>query len=381
MSLRRVYLTLAFVTAAVVPLAGQATAMTLLPDYLIIATAPGSEGHALDLQDSELGAISREEDGDPLRFNNVSPPQGNRAIPSGARGPELGIITLDGDVAVTDRTGTVTLSNSDIHAENAGPNNVGSQGIDCANSFNGCSDNGQEISESNPLGPDEDGSGFNTMPLPGGPNFSQIANQNGIQGDVSLGGLVDELVDFRAEVAGLDADQVLNIAGLNNEDRTFTFGAGLTVVDIVTNDNDFDLSNSNFIVSGEEDTSVIFRVESEQALVASNSNFLLAGDIGLNNVLFFVDDDSTSFNFNNVEFLGFSFFDFGGLATNNVASFDNVRGCGQLVTDRIGFNNVSLVNCAYAPEVAAVPLPAALPLFGTALALLGLAQVRLRRAA
>ena len=372
-------MTAAAFVALSAPFAGSASATTLLPEYMIIATSPGSEGHALDLQDSELGAISREQDGDPLRFNNVSPPQGNRAFPSGTRGPELGVITLDGDVAITDRTGTVTLSNTDVHSESAGPGSPGSQGIDCANSFAGCSDNGQEISTSNPLGPDEDGSGFNTTPLPGGPSFTQIANNNGIQGDVSLGGLVDDLVDFRSEVAAFTADQTLNLAGLNNEDRTFTFGSGLTVVDINTGGNDFDLSNANFIVEGEADSSVIFRIEAEQALVASNSNFLLAGAIGLSNVLFFVDDDSSSFNFDNVEFFGFSFFDYLGLSQTNDAVFNNVRGCGQLVTDQVKFNNVSMTNCAYNPELSVVPLPAALPLLGTALIMLGALRMRGRR--
>jgi len=371
------FFTAAALVALSAPVSIPAQAASLLPEYMIIATSPGSEGHALDLQDSELGAISREEDGDPLRFNNVSPPQGNRAFPSGARGPELGVITLDGDVAITDRTGTVTLSNSDIHARTAGPNSPGSQGIDCANSFAGCSDDGQEISTSNPLGPDQDGSGFNTTPLPAGPSFTQIANENGIQGDVSLGGLVDELVDFRAEVVGFAADQTLNLSGLNNEDRTFTFGSGLTVVDIDTGGNDFDLSNANFIVEGEADSSVIFRIEDEQALVASNSNFLLSGAIGLNNVMFFVNDDSSSFNFDNVEFFGFTFFDYLGLSQKNDAVFNNVRGCGQLVTDQIKFNNVSMNHCGFNPTV--VPLPAALPLFGTALILLGAVRMRARR--
>ncbi len=73
-----------------------------------------------------------------------------------------------------------------------------------------------------------------------------------------------------------------------------------------------------------------------------------------------------------------------GLASDNVATFSNVRGCGQIVTDHVNFSNVSMSACSFdisslEPAVA-VPLPASLPLMLTGLAVLGFIRSR-RRAA
>ncbi|MCP4766752.1 MAG: PEP-CTERM sorting domain-containing protein [Gammaproteobacteria bacterium] len=61
----------------------------------------------------------------------------------------------------------------------------------------------------------------------------------------------------------------------------------------------------------------------------------------------------------------------------NVISFNNVKFCGQVVTDTINFQNVSGSGCEFNPSVPEVPVPAAVWLFGTALAgLLGFSKRR-----
>ena len=134
---------------------------------------------------------------------------------------------------------------------------------------------------------------------------------------------------------------------------------GLNIVDIDTDGDDFDLSNSNWIVSGQADTSVIFRISQEAKFNASDGNLLLAGDIGANNVLFLVDskDGNGSFTFNNVEFFGYSFWDYSGIGLKNEAVWNNVRGCGQVVADKVNFNNVSMVGCEFEPETTTTETP------------------------
>ena len=180
--------------------------------YLIIATGDSrgnnNVGDALNMQDSEIGAISAESGA--LRFNAVSPRQGNPAFPAGTRGPATGIITLDGDATVTSLSGQAKLSNSDVHAVNTGPANVGSQGIDCANSFSGCNTG---IS-SGALGVAGSGSGFNQTGLPGGPSFSQVAENNGYQGSIAQDGLLTALGDLWDDYWDLSATQTFDHDGL-----------------------------------------------------------------------------------------------------------------------------------------------------------------------
>ena len=141
----------------------------------------------------------------------------------------------------------------------------------------------------------------------------------------------------------------------------------LNVIDIDTNGNDFYIANSNLTIKGDADDFLIFRVSESWTMEVSESNLLLDGDIGDNNVLFYVDADEgeESFNFDNATFYGMSLWDIG-LDTENVVSFNNVQFCGQVVSDQVNFQNVSGSGCEYNPSV--IPVPAAVWLFGTALA-------------
>ena len=122
-------------------------AVTVVPDYMIIANASADQGHAFNMQNSEIGAIGP--NFQPSR--SVSPPAGTLQLPDGnpllptqleldqlgfsgqISVPIIGSITLDGDVAITSDDGTLfTSSNSDVHIANFGPDSPGAQGIDCA---------------------------------------------------------------------------------------------------------------------------------------------------------------------------------------------------------------------------------------------------------
>jgi hypothetical protein len=364
--------------AASVLIALPAGAVTVA-DYMIIGTGVGSLGDTLNMQDSELGAISAESGA--LRFNNVSPPQGYRAYPGTATGyPTTGVITRDGDVAITSATGKATLSNTDIHSLGTG---LGSRGIDCANTFSGCRTNGISTGT---FGAGGSASGFNTTALPSGPSFTQVAENNGYQGSVGFTALLAELGTLRSSYWSLASTDQLNLTStggqIQSQDRTLTYGSGLHVIDIVTGGSDFKLDNANLIVNGNADTFVIFRVQQDSNFLSSNSSLLLAGNIGLSNVLFLVDgkQGAESFNFSNTTFYGYSFWDYLGRYSDNEASWNNVRGCGQLVTDQITFNNVSMTSCAYAaPPPTNVPEPGTLALLGLGLA--GLVWRRRRLAA
>lgn len=178
----------------------------------------------------------------------------------------------------------------------------------------------------------------------------------------------------------LAASATVNIASDIQSNRTDTFGSGLHIVDINTGGNDLKLNNANWIINGNADTFVIFRVTDGATLISSNGNFVLDGGILSNNVLFILDSDAgeASFNFSNTLFQGFSFWDIGGIGFN-IANFSRSRGCGQIVIDQAVFNDVSMTDCAFSfsDRTTPVPEPASLVILGTGL--LSLAVVVRRR--
>ncbi|MBL4906784.1 MAG: VPLPA-CTERM sorting domain-containing protein [Sneathiella sp.] len=345
-------------------------AATYLPDYLVIATGQSNSdknnvGNPLHLSDSELGAIGAN--------GAVSPPGSVPNVPGihGSARASSGI-TYDGDVAITETNGVITSSKSHIYSQNTGAGNQGTQGIECAGLYSTCTDSGKELDADSKHGTP-------------GPNLTNLGENKGVQGGFST-----LMTDLKNEAQTLTTNY-WNLAetpaydgmfefDVINSDTKSTFGSGLNVVDLGDGDSKFLLQNSTWTISGVADTFVIFRLQENAYLDITQANLLVdqTNGMGLNNVLFLVDADSgvNSFNFNNVFFNGISFWDYGRHGEKNVAGWNNVQGCGQVMTDSINFNNVSMTGCSF--EVSVVPLPAAFPLFGAALAVFGFAGWRKR---
>ncbi len=360
-------------SGAMTMVSAPAKAASYMPDYLVIATGQSNSnnnnvGNPLHLSDSELGAIGAN--------NKVSPPGSVPNVPQShgsVRAPNG--ITYDGDVAITETNGVITSSNSNIYSQNTGNTNPGSQGIDCAGSYKTCTDKGSQISSNNKHGTP-------------GPNVTKLGKNKGVQ---SIGqSAPNRMANLKAEAQTLTTDY-WNLAATDTfafdeikSNRKDTFGSGLNVVDLGAGDSKFLLQNSTWTISGDADTFVIFRLQDSAFFDISEANLLVdqTDGMGLNNVLFLVDTDdgNGSFNFDNLYFNGISFWDYGGQGEKNEAVWNNVAGCGQVMTDKINFNNVSMSGCSFNYEQpSAVPLPAAFPLFGAALAGFGIVGWRRRK--
>jgi len=332
-------------------------------DYMVITTLDPGDGHAFEMSDSEIGAIGEN--------TNTSPPGSLPALPGGTERTVSTGITLDGDAAITNG-GTVTFSNSDVHALNTGDLNPGSQGVDCDATYNICTDGGSQISSSNR---------FNQSSPTA--SFSTLANNNGIQGSIDLSGITTDLAFLQNLISNdLTTTSTIDLAGglvQNEANAIWDFSGdafiGLNVVDINTFGNDLSIVNSNLTIKGDAGDTIIFRVSPSWIMNVSESNLLLDGGIGDNNVLWYVDADEGegSFTFNNVTFYGMSMWDLDPDDVQNIMNFNNVQFCGQVITDQVSFSNVSGSACTF--DTSAVPVPAAVWLFGSGLiGLVGIAR-------
>ena len=331
-------------------------------DYMVITTLAPGDGDAFEMSDSEIGAIGVN--------SSTSPPGSLPSLPGGTERTVSTGITLDGDAAITNG-GKVSFSNSDVHAANTGPGNPGSQGVDCDATYIICTVNGGNISSSNR---------FNQSSPTA--SFSTLADNNGIQGSIDLFGITTQLEFLRNVINGLSATGSIDLSSTggkveNDTNAVWDFSggiSGLNVIDINTDGNDFSILNSNLTIKGDADDFIIFRVDLSWIMNVSQSNLLLDGGIGDNNVLWYVDADAGegSFTFNNVTFQGMSMWDLG-TDTDNIMNFNNVQFCGQVITDQVSFSNVSGSGCTF--DTSAVPVPAAVWLFGSGLiGLIGIAR-------
>ncbi|MBL4666391.1 MAG: hypothetical protein JKY04_03355 [Sneathiella sp.] len=333
-------------------------AATLVPSYMIIAKADGGLGDAFHSHDGEMGAINYI----PGRASDPSNPKG---VSAGYKSPIDGTIGLGGDIAVTSITGKISLERTDIHSTDTGYSN---QGIDCAASFGICTPSELKDNQYNSNSP---------VAI-----FSAVSDGNGVQGGQVHTDLLSELDTLASNYWAMGSTGILDLSSDGKiEDVSSTnffdtaYGSGLHVIDIDTGGFDMYVNNVTWRIDGEADTKVIFRVNSEANLKFSNANIYISDDMLMDSVLFLVDgkQGAASIDFSNTYFYGTSFWDHGGILgyADNYATFNDVIGCGQLISDRVNFNNVSMDGCTFNETPSVIPLPAAFPLFGAVLAAFG----------
>jgi len=156
--------------------------------------------------------------------------------------------------------------------------------------------------------------------------------------------------------------------------------SGLNIINIVTGGNDFNLNNSNFIVNGDENSTFIFIVEAFEDMLVANSRILAGENMGLNNILFAVQGNTTDthVNFSQSEVWGASFWDMSMSDQHWSGSIvaNNLRGCSQwpVVSNSLkDWNDVSFDRCAFGPSSPPNNVPEPMPVSLPALALFTLA--------
>ncbi len=303
-----------------VTLAASATALEpaiASSEYLLIGTGDaGRVGTSTAVSNFELGA------------NSMVVPMSGLAgsvppLPGNALSVTVGI-TGDGDVAITDTAGNFNYSNIDVW---------GNMGVDCASATVGpCIDG---LSNSN----------FNGTPM---------TPSSGVNANVNLNPVLDELSDAELAINGLASDITLDFSdnGIWDTSLSIVLVPGLTVFDFDTGGNDLNLQNfSNLLIDGPADAFAIFRIPDDANFLVSQSNLVVGdGGIGLNNVLFFTDkqDNNAHISIDDAIVNGVAFWDVGN--AGGEIQFDNVQGCTQVVADKINLNDVRLNNCAFVSE-------------------------------
>lgn len=256
-------------------------------------------------------------------------------------------------------TGTFVFSNVNLYA------NVG---VRCAQGAANCDNTGAASQ--------------NTLWTPNNVTALAPLPPSGITGDVSFAALLAELSLAESSIPTLAATQTLATnAGKISTDTTINVVSGLNVININTGGNDFLLENADLIINGPADAYVIFRLNDvNQAGTEQFKNFKISnggifigtGGIGLENILFFLDD-GRDFDFSNTILNGAASWTFG---TEANITINNGQGCTQLIGDKIDLNNVRFSGCSFSPTEP-VPEPATLLLLGSAaVALAGYRRLR-----
>lgn len=314
-------------------------------DYLIIGQYLNDT--AVDVSNYELGRVSALADSAPA----VSDPG---VAPSVSDTP-----TYDGNVAIVKSSGTVKTSDVNVYAD---------RGIDCAGSYNSCTDTGSNLSNSqydNAAG----GTGLRTL----GPN------PDGVNGGVDMSGLIAELNTAEAYINALGAgditDSIATVSGDILGNTVVNLASGLNILDFSGTGGADITVKANLIFQGGADAFAIVLVNDDALFKTSQGNLLIGDDgIGLNNVVIVSRTSGTGANIDlsNTIINGVALWDIGSGAGN--VSMDNVTGCTQVVGDDVDIQNVRLSRCAF--DTSVVPIPAAAPLFASAL--LGLGWLRRR---
>lgn len=301
-----------------------------LSNYLIVGQYVNDT--TVDASSFELGRVENLSNGGPA----VSPPG---VSPTVSNTP-----TYDAEVAIIETSGQVKFSNMNLFA---------TSGVDCAGTYNACTDSGSNFSNTNY-------------------NGSAISSSNGVNSNVDMTGLISEITTIRNWVAGLSPTaSILTTSGDINSDTIVNLSSGLNVLDFSgTGGNDITVK-ADLIFQGGANAYAVVLVNDGALFKTSNGNLVIGnGGIGLNNVVIVSRNDGTDGNFDlsNTTINGVALWDLG-LDTQNNMSLDNVSGCTQLVGDDVDIQNVRLNRCAFNTSV--VPVPASVWLFGSAMALLG----------
>ncbi|NJM55007.1 MAG: VPDSG-CTERM sorting domain-containing protein [Verrucomicrobiae bacterium] len=197
-----------------------------------------------------------------------------------------------------------------------------------------------------------------------------------------------KIIDLNGGTAPVLSHQYFNDGTSFKYDIKLTLESGLNVIDIVTERDgnsiklgkDFEIKETNFIVDGPVDAFVIFRLLEGSDMKISQANVLMGQNIGMNNILFYADNENndTHFDFNNTIINGAAFWSLGN--NGGVININNAQGCTQLIADTISLDDVRFNRCAFGE------MPMTVPDAGSSLALLaisalGIAAIRRKSAA
>ena len=295
-------------------------------------------------------------------------------------------VTNDGNIALTDPRGALHLQNTGVYAQRnvgirfAAPNETFNQSSNVffndPNLFPNTFDTGSQTGFTVDAVDQGDASPFADVLTRVDPSGGGNPSDNtGVTYGFDHSALISELAATRTAINRLDSTGTLDVSAGNagllemgstmtgagfstvlngfttaGVDATITLASGLNVIDIVTGDNSFLINGSNLVIDGPADAFAIFRLPGLDDMLLSQANILVGdGGIGLNNVMFYTDQEEsgTHFSLQNSIINGVAFYslsDEGG--TINI---DNAQGCTQLVADIINLNDVRFIRSSFIP--------------------------------
>ena len=336
-----------------------------LEKYIVIGT--GSSGDAINIQNTEVGA-NRKFLSDGSASPNTQGQAGpntesdfydggdrwpnNDDTPSGAASVLEGI-DGQGNLAVTDEDGKISLSDIDVFADT---------GVLCAAQSVGHCKN--SISKARYFaGQEFNGNGTNI--------------NSAITTSYDFSALNGEMTNWKTFIDGLASDATIsaNIENQNAKDASGPYfttfvdlnGDGISVIDIDVGNNDFEITNSDWILSGSENQLYIFRVLNGSNVNLSKSSILLGdggiggssgGDVTELGAIFYHASESSGssdkvFNLNNAILNGIALWDLNSTGATEI-SVSNGQGCGHFLSPSVSMSNIRFARCSLAQTSSSV---------------------------